>query len=96
MSVRGAGFGTQSLVLFGEVAATQVTRAHGTERRRLTPPGVNGAVTLTALNADDGSAQHSFNYGSPQGLFGRLNDSFACTTPRPPAGTKLLFYRVTQ
>ena len=84
VTVRGAGFGAKALVLFGDVAATQVTRVNGTELRCLTPPGVNGAVTVTVLNADDSTAPHSFNYGSPYGLFGRLANGFTYTTPATP------------
>lgn len=82
--VRGSGFGTKALVLFGDVAATAATRVTGAELRCTTPPGVNGPVTVTVLNADDGTAAHSFNYGSPYGLFGRLANGFTYTTPATP------------
>ena len=84
VTVRGTGFGPKALVLFGEVAATGVERVSSTELRCKTPPGVNGPVPVTVLDADEGAATHSFNYGSPYGLFGRLNNGFTYTTPTGP------------
>jgi hypothetical protein len=87
VTVTGSGFGYNTLVLFGEVPATDVSRVSANELTCTTPPGVAGGVTVTILNTDRDN--QPWNYGDPYGLFGRLEDGFTYEEPGPAAGPQL-------
>lgn len=74
VTVLGAGFGGNAVVLFGEIPAKAVQRVSGTELKCLTPPGVAGPVTVRVLNND--TAGQTWNYGKPYSLFGDLASGF--------------------
>jgi hypothetical protein len=83
VTVRGSGFAFNAVVLFGQVAATNVIRFSSEELICTTPPGVPGSVTVTVLNADPGN--EPWNYGGPYGLFGELQNGFTYQAAPPPA-----------
>jgi len=91
VTVRGAGFGFNAVVLFGEVAARDVARLSSEELACTTPPGIRGSTTVTVLNSDPEG--QPWNYGVPYGLFGQLENGFtyeAAPLPPPLAAEELL------
>ncbi len=83
VTVHGSNFAYNAMVLFDEVPATNVVRISSTELTCSSPPGVGGSTHVTVLNPDpDGEP---WNYGTPYGLFGVLEDGFTYQdAPVPP------------
>lgn len=91
VTITGEGFGFDAVVLFDEVAASQVQRVSSTELTCVTPPGTPGTATVKVLNPD--SDNQPWNYGRPYGLFGTLAGGFlyeAQPAPAPLQAERLL------
>ena len=83
VTVRGGGFKENAVVLFGNVAATDVVFVNETELRCVTPPGVVGDADVTVINPDPDD--RPFNFGGPYGTFGVLERGYRYDLPAPPA-----------
>lgn len=91
VTVKGAGFAMNAMVLFAEIPASGVTWIGPGELACRVPPGTPGAATVTVLNDDPEG--RPWNYGVPYGLFGRLTNGFAYVVPAAPVlrdGERLL------
>ena len=86
VTVSGTGFEADAMVLFDEVAATDVVVINQGTLTCTTPPGLIGGAEITVLNPDPD--RRPWNYGRPWGLFGRLPGQFTYT-PAPPSGDPL-------
>lgn len=82
VTVTGAGFGLNAVVLFDEIPATDVVWVSSGELTCSTPPGVPGSVAVKVLNPDPEGL--SWNYGGPYGLFGTLDSGFTYQAAGPP------------
>jgi len=85
--VSGQGFREDAMVLFDEVAATDVVVIDQGTLTCTAPPGLVGGAEITVLNPDPD--RRPWNYGRPWGLFGRLAGQYAYT-PAPPSSDPLV------